>query len=107
MRSRPAFAAAVALALAALTIVAPTAARADPPHGASVPPLPTPLVGGYLLSGTPNFSSIQMDLVTHFFWAFSTIRDGACTSVSPAGVAAELGGRQARPDIKLIRSLGG
>jgi len=107
MRSRPAFAAAVALALAALTVVAPTAARADPPHGASVPPLPTPLVGGYLLSGTPNFSSIQMDLVTHFFWAFSTIRDGACTSASPAGVAAVLAERQARPDLKVIRSIGG
>jgi hypothetical protein len=31
--------------------------------------LPTPLVGGYLLSGTPNFSRVDMDLVTHFFWA--------------------------------------
>jgi len=107
MRSRPAFAAAVAFALAALTVVAPTAARADPPHGASVPPLPTPLVGGYLLSGTPNFSSIQMDLVTHFFWAFSTIRSGACTTASTAGVNAVLAQRQARPNLKVIRSIGG
>jgi len=69
--------------------------------------LRTPLVGGYLLQGTPNFASIQMDLVTHFFWAFSTIRDGACTTASPAGINAVLAERQARPDLKVIRSIGG
>lgn len=74
----------IAVLAAALTIPSITTATGAPPEeavtanaaqsGEKVPPLPTPLVGGYLLSGTPNFSRVNMDLVTHFFWAFSTIR---------------------------------
>jgi chitinase len=100
----------LASGVVALTLVAlaPGRAGARPsPSEDVVPPLRTPLVGGYLLQGTPNFASIQMDLVTHFFWAFSTIRDGACTTASPAGINAVLAERQARPDLKVIRSIGG
>ncbi|MFB7115506.1 glycoside hydrolase family 18 protein [Streptomyces sp. NPDC056291] len=95
--------------MAVLGFVPPATADAKKPAatGETVPPLPTPMVGGYLLSDPPNFKRVQMDLVTHFFWAFSTIRNGSCTTASTAGINEVLAERQARPDLKVIRSIGG
>jgi GH18 family chitinase len=109
MRRRRLLAGLVAVGIAVIGLIAPTGAHAADPAGAgeSVPPLPTKLVGGYLLSGTPNFSRIDMSLVTHFFWAFSTIHNDACTTASTSGINAVLAERQARPDLKVIRSIGG
>jgi chitinase len=107
----------IAVLAAALTVPSITTATGAPPEeavtanaapsGEQVPPLPTPLVGGYLLAGTPNFSRVNMDPVTHFFWAFSTIHDGQCTAASSAGINAVLAERQSRPGLKVIRSIGG
>jgi chitinase len=75
--------------------------------GETVPAPSGPMVGGYLLQGVPDFSTIQMDLVTHFYWAFSTIRDGVCTTASQAGIDAVLAQRRKTPNLKVIRSIGG
>ena len=77
------------------------------PSGEAVPPPESYVVGGYRLSGTPNFSSVQMHLVTHFFWAFSTIRDAKCTTATTSGINAVMAQRAAQPDLKVIRSIGG
>lgn len=95
----------VAAAVAASMVIAPAARATD--GGETVPPLPEPVVGGYLLQGTPRFDTIQMDLATHFFWAFSLIEDGRCTPASQAGIDAVLAQRRAQPDLKVIRSIGG
>jgi len=98
----------VAAGVAATTVIVPGAAsQAQGGAGETVPPLSKPVVGGYLLAGTPRFDGIQMDLVTHFFWAFSLVQNGACTPASPAGIEAVLAQRRARPGLKVIRSIGG
>ncbi|GAA4588197.1 hypothetical protein GCM10023194_39200 [Planotetraspora phitsanulokensis] len=87
---------------------APSALASGPAEvGETVPAPSSPMVGGYLLQGTPNFSTIQMDLVTHFYWAFSTISNGKCTTASQAGINAVLAQRQKTPNLKVIRSIGG
>jgi len=48
-----------------------------------------------------------MHLVTHFFWAFSTIRDAKCTTATTSGINAVMAQRAAQPDLKVIRSIGG
>ncbi|RIJ71169.1 hypothetical protein D1871_15235 [Nakamurella silvestris] len=109
-RLRTLISAALAGLLAAGTLtVAPSVATAAPVEevGETVPAATTPMVGGYLLQGTPNFSNVQMDLVTHFFWAFSTINNGVCTTATTAGLNAVIAQRQARPNLKVIRSIGG
>ncbi|MFF4771664.1 glycoside hydrolase family 18 protein [Microtetraspora fusca] len=94
--------------MAVLGAVGPAAAANQSTQtGETVPPLSTPMVGGYLLSDPPRFSRVNMDLVTHFFWAFSTIRNGACTTASANGINEVLQTRQARPNLKVIRSIGG
>src|SRR5882757_828868 len=87
----------VVAALAATTVVGPTGA-AHAQGGEVVPALRSPVVGGYLLAGTPRFDGIQMDLVTHFFWAFSLVQNGRCSPASAAGVDAVLAERRARPN---------
>jgi chitinase len=90
-----------------LGLTAGTASAADEPSGETVPAPSGPIVGGYLLQGTPNFSSLKMDLVTHFWWAFSTISAGKCTTASTAGINAVLAQRQKTPNLKVLRSIGG
>jgi len=99
---------AVVVAVAAITAGIPAAmSHAQGEAGEAVPPLPQPIVGGYLLADTPRFDRIRMDLVTHFFWAFSLIKDGRCTPASQAGIDAVLAERRVRPDLRVIRSIGG
>jgi GH18 family chitinase len=93
--------------IVAMAMTSTGASVADEEVGETVPPLPSPVVGGYLLQGTPNFNNIQMDLVTHFFWAFSLVQNGRCSTASTNGINAVLTQRQLRPDLKVIRSIGG
>ena len=98
----------VPILAAGVLLATSSAARADdPPAGETVPALPGPVVGGYLLQGTPNFSSIKMDLVTHFWWAFSTISNGRCTTATTGGINAVKAERALYPNLKVIRSIGG
>lgn len=93
----------VAVLAGGTLLVGPSAATA----AETVPAPSTPIVAGYLLQGTPNFSTIQMHLVTHFYWAFSTIQNGACTTASRAGIDAVLAQRRRTPSLKVLRSIGG
>ncbi|WOP17823.1 glycoside hydrolase family 18 protein [Raineyella sp. LH-20] len=119
-RRTGAIVAAVALVTGLSAGIAPTAVAAEPdPASATVPyeevPAPSaPVIGGYLLQGTPNFSTIDMSVVTDFQWAFSTITDpalgdagGRCTTASQAGIDAVLAQRAKQPDLRVIRSIGG
>ena len=82
-------------------------AAADDPAGESVPAPSSPVVGGYLLQSNLNFAPLKMDLVTHFWWAFSTISNGKCTTASTSGINSVLAERQKYPNLKVIRSVGG
>ncbi|MEV8517305.1 glycosyl hydrolase family 18 protein [Dactylosporangium sp. NPDC051484] len=98
----------VGLLAAGTAIAAAGSAAAEPAVSGETVPAPTsPMVGGYLLQGTPNFSSIRMELVTHFYWAFSTINNGKCTTASQAGIDAVKAQRLKQPSLKVLRSLGG
>ena len=120
---------ATALAVGLSAAVAPGAgaakpdpAAADPTASASsatvpyeeVPSPDGPVVGGYVFAATPDFSTYDMSVVTHVWWAFSTITDpasgpdgGRCTTASASGIDAVKAQRAAQPGLKVIRSIGG
>lgn len=101
-----------ALILGAMAFVAPGASASEPYE--EVPAPAAPVIGGYLSSEVPNFSGIDMSVVTHFWWAFSTITDpasgengGKCTTATASGIDAVNAQRAIQPDLTVLRSIGG